>query len=356
MSGKEGQSETIFSSTGRLGPHRRQANRLYINGAYADDPSRFIGNYQRALSGDEKLQSITRTVAKGVVSAEVLRGVIADPDLRRDLEVAVPLAEYGMNDSWLTYVSHNKPLRVSLYPTPTLIEMTSEQEEVSSRPPLERVENVAGNGYIFTNSIKTEQLEDLHALWGDTFGWSTDQLANFKQRLEAENTIDARARSVWFCGVEEDGKLVSAAMAERIKLPSRDGKKLDCVESTEWRTHEKAERNGLMSAVVTVLTAQVVNDLGHPDNLFMFAECNVANGANVSGHKAGFQVPQREIELEGARFTAPQVLHQNVGINDGVSMEPGKYRDFVFMQLRPDTIDKYYNPTAVTQILQHLTK
>lgn len=351
MSGKEGQSDTIFSSTGDLGVHRRHSNRLYVVGSeLSSDPQEFSTNYHRLIAIEEKHPTITRGVFKGVVSNEVLSSILVQPDVHKDVEVVVPLAEYGMPDSSLVYLGHNSESRRSIVPVGDMVEATSEQVPLVGKSPYRRIAKVVEQGYKFKNSIEEEQADELFELWGKTFGWDKEQILGFIHRLKNERAVAPSNRSLWFSGiVNEEGRLIGASMAERQNLPGADDNKLPCVESTEWRVHPGYTGKRLMSPTITMLNAQILNDLGN--DIFIFAECNYIQGAHVTGHQAGFQLPSREV-AEG--IEVPQILVQNVGIKDGSSLNGGKFRDFVFMQLKPEAIDRYYKPESRQQMLKNL--
>jgi len=179
-------------------------------------------------------------------------------------------------------------------------------------------------------------------LWGTTFGWNHGQIDAFAQRLEADRHTEKLDRSVWFAGVEHDGLLVSAVMAERLTLPGNDGP-IDLVESTEWATRKGHDGNGYTPTALAALNAQILGDLADSPNgrPLIFAECNFTNRADRTGSSVGMVIPSREY--------ASQVLPQNVVVGDG--QQPHGYRDFNLMVLPLKSQQAYYSPGQIDHIL-----
>ena len=158
---------------------------------------------------------------------------------------------------------------------------------------------------------------------------------------------DTTNKDVWFSAVKDrGGRIVGLAMAERLSIPGRDMTALDIVESTEWNVLKEFEGNGLMTANVARLNAQILSDLGNDSGRLplIFAECNFQSHAERVGRGAGLRVPERTF--------VPQILVQNVSIRDGQPIEDGKLRDFTFMYLSVDLMQRHYDPSQVEAMMQ----
>lgn len=212
-------------------------------------------------------------------------------------------------------------------------------------PPLKRVQSVVDQGYTFTNQISEDQVDQIHALWDETFGWKKHEVDNLRKRLIKSINNSSSQRDVWFSAIKDNRTIISVAMAERLSIPAAKGR-LDLVESTEWRTKDEHTGNGLMTATLTVLNAQIISDFRHGMNCspLIYAECNFQSRSDRAGNRAGFLIPNRT--------DAPQILEQNVLVRDGKPIEEGKLRDFTFMYLPAETIRSHYNPAQINSIME----
>jgi hypothetical protein len=123
-------------------------------------------------------------------------------------------------------------------------------------------------------------------------------------------------------------------------MPAKDDE-LHLVESTEWRTRDDFSGNGLMTATVAMLNAQVISDMrNHANPPLIYAECNFQSRSDRVGHSAGFKVPDRTV----GSLVIPQILAQNVMVHDGVDVAEGKLRDFTFMYVPVQTLQEEYIP------------
>lgn len=217
-----------------------------------------------------------------------------------------------------------------------MIDETSDQK-VRNIPPLERVQSAVEQGFSFTDQISEEEVDQIQALWGETFGWERNQVDNLRKRLGDKD--------VWFAAVKHEETIISAAMAERLMISAARGQ-LDLVESTEWRTRNGHEGKGLMTATVAILNAQILSDLQRYSNglPLIYAECNFQSRSDRVGYGAGFRIPDRT--------GASQILVQNVLVRDGQPIEDDRLRDFTFMYLPREMINKYYDPRQTEAIMQ----
>lgn len=342
------ETEAIFSSTGRLGVSRRQYNRLYVNGThYSASPDEVERNFRRLTEvGDRHPRSISRCIFRGLVNENVMLH-LSNNGLQSYLEVVLSVAEFTGDNSWLVYIANNQPGRELIVPREVMIEETNIQKR-GTVSPLKRVQSITEKGYTFVGHIPEDQVDQLHALWGETFGWERHEVDNLRRRLITSGNSSPLKRDVWFSAIRDNGTIISVAMAERLSIPSAEGK-LDLVESTEWRTRDEYAGNGLMTATLAALNAQILSDLqDNPNGLpLVYAECNFQSRSDRAGHGAGFRIPERT-EI----YSAPQILTQNVLVRDGQPVEEGKLRDFTFMYLPVEIIQNHYSPTQVSSIMQ----
>lgn len=336
-----------FTSIGKLGVSRRSYDRLYVNGTrFSSDPREFDRNFRRLIEiGKRHEQKIGRTVFRGLVSEDVVNHVLIS-DLKGNLEVVLPVGEFTGDNARLVYMARNKPGRNSINPSEYMARKASAQEtEITS--PLEKIKLAVGQGYVFTDRITEDQVDQVQSLWGETFGWKREEVDSLRKRLEADRSkTDPSKKDVWFSAVSVNGEIISAAMAERQSISGANGRWLDLVESTEWRVKDKYGGNGAMTMTLGALNAQILSDLKNSPNgtPLIFAECNFQSRADRAGKSAGFHIPERTV--------APQILIQNVLVRDGVPVGEGNLRDFTFMYLPVETIQQHYSPLQLEAMKQ----
>ncbi|MCL4353179.1 hypothetical protein M1615_01750 [Patescibacteria group bacterium] len=342
------ETETIFSSTGRLGVSRRQYERLYVNGTrYSTNPIEFEHNLKRL---NEVVQrhpdKITRSVFRGLVNENIMHHISTN-GLQPYLEVALPIVEFTGDDSWLIYMANNNPGRKLITPREIMIEQTNTQKR-GGLSPLKRARSIIEQGFTIVNYIPENQIDQVHVLWRETFGWQRHEVDNLRRKLVAGKEKHPSQRDVWFSALRDNGTVISVAMAERLSIPSANGT-LDLVESTEWRTRDGYAGKGLMTVTLAALNAQILSDLReNPNGLpLIYAECNFQSRSDRAGHGAGFRIPER---THG--YSAPQILVQNVLVRDGQPVEEGRLRDFTFMYLAVEVIQNHYNSSQVDSIMQ----
>jgi hypothetical protein len=340
----------IFSSTGGLGVSRRPFDRLYVNGTHFSSNSKeLVDNWQRLeIIGERHANKIGRVIFRGLVSDEAIQQILEDRNLSSRLEVALPVKDFTGESSWLVYLAKNRADRTQIESTKTMVEATTVYREVL--PPDTRVLNVISAGGSFIDRFSEDQIDQLYSLWGGTFGWERNQIDNFRTKIDSFVGMSPSKKSVWFSGVIKDWQIVAAAMAERLPIPGANGSKLDLVESTEWRTRPGYEGQHLMTSTLDMLNAQVMADLrddGESRIPLIYAECNFQSRSDRAGHGTGLLVPSRNVYYR----VIPQILFQNVGVEDGHLEGQNKLRDFTFTYLHPDVIKTYYNPEQVREML-----
>jgi hypothetical protein len=311
----------IVTSAGSLGVERRSHDRMYVTPyeplEYAADIVKINNRIANIVEGRSQ---ITRGVLRTVTHIEVVKNLNDDG---MSPEAVIPLDDYDQEGSVLAYYATNNGERAhTLVCREEILEQT-QHETVAIQTP-EDID--LGNLEIY-DCIESSQVESLYELWGGTFGWSREQIRAFARRVMQEKEVSAEDRSVWFAGLDgrgvngsPDGRLVSAAMAERIVLPGFL-RAINLIESTEWRSTSNGKLARPKHAIVAVLRnlhSQVLRD--NPDALLL-AECNFTSRADIRGHQSGLIIPSRTL--------ADQLLVQNVGVIDEVNNWP--LRDFIVM-------------------------
>ncbi|OGL34910.1 hypothetical protein A3F65_02180 [Candidatus Saccharibacteria bacterium RIFCSPHIGHO2_12_FULL_47_16b] len=310
----------IFSSTGDRGTSVRPDDRLYHNAdSFYDDSADVIELFMslKAMAA-QMSEPISRVVFRGIVSQRTVND-LRQSSLGNYLEVAMSLLPFNQPD-YLVYLAQNSPTRQPLLPISTMVQMTQSYTAVAQPNP----NNL---DLTITSDITADGQTRLFELWAPTFGQSAAEIAGLAKRLEAQRLGNPAERSVWFSGIRLGSLLVSAAMAERISLVGREGE-LDLVESTEWCTDSHYARKGLMTHNLRSLHAQIPKCFsGSSSGPLIYAECNFMSRSDRVGYRSGMRIPERRY--------APQILSQNVTVNDG--HKPAGLRDFTFMYLPPSS-------------------
>lgn len=332
--------QTILSSTGRTGVSRRPDGRLYVNPTdFANNPELVAQTFQRLLGVQERHpQKVGRSVYRTIASDEVFSHISQNGQAPY-IEVALPMAEFTGDTSWLVYLAHNNIDRTRIVSQNQMISEASERLERSISP-LERVVRLREEGYTFSSQIHENEVAQVEALWGETFGWTVQEIRNLSHRLEMNQNRLPEQRDVWFSAVKEGDQIVSLAMAERLSMPARN-MHMDIVESTEWRTRPGQMGRGTLAGALALLNAQVLRD--RPRTPLIYAECNFQSRSDRAGVKAGFRIPDRDMQGR----PAPQILVQNVRVGDGFDFGEGRLRDFTFMYLPVSEIGLNYRPENI---------
>lgn len=342
-------NQEINTSTGSLGVSRRQFNRLYINSrAYGEGTPEAIqqgeATYQRFLNVGERHDWVGRNVFRSVVHDGVV-AYIAQNGLQDQVEVGLNLSEFGQDNSWLVYLARNKEGRERIVAEDEMIRET-ESHPIYIQSPAERIRGLWEKGYTFADQIAPDEVAQLYGLWSDVFGWTHDQVEGLRTLIESDKAT-GKPRSLWLSVIKQGNQIVSAATAERLSLKAKDGD-FDVVESTEWIVHPDFRGNHLMPATIAMLSADILytNTQHALPTPLIYAECNFQSRSDRSGHSAGYRVPERNVH----GITIPQILVQNVGVQDGQPVPEGKLRDFTFMYLPMEAIQTYYNDAQLEAI------
>lgn len=331
--------EDIVSSTGSLGLERRSYNRLYCNWpGVISDVSFIERQYSRAQEAIHR-EIAGRCVLRAVLTEGALRN-IAMTSTSSTLEASVPAGDVDGQPVWMTLFGLNAKLRCPITSVEDMVETTTTYPSPSMLPH-ERVQRLEEQGFRFDAQIDSRQVDSIHGLWGKTFEWTRDGVETLSQRLQMQLQLRPSRREVWFSGVvDPDDTIASVSMAELLRLPLGNGEYITVVESTEWRTREGFEGQGIMAAGVSFLHAQILRDLeelARPP--LIIAETNYLTRADRVGNAVGMRVPLRHV----GEIYIPQILQQNVAVGDGLI--PDGLRDFTMMYLAPEAREQLLEVT-----------
>ncbi len=338
MTKEVNQLPEIFSSTGSLGESHRQYGRIYRNHPVLIEDHNILRYHVTRMSGNLGQGGIGRIVFRGVATEEAVKHALIDRNLSEHIEVMAPLDDFGFAGKWLVMIGKNSQDRRGC----SRIKIVSETEEYPevTRSAESRIEAVLQEGYEVTHSTAGQEMM-IAELWGHTFGWTFDEVQALSQRLRAEKDFHAQNRSLWVSMIINKNKIITAAMAERLRIPVGD-KHIDLIENTEWKTRIGFENQGFMTATLIDLNSQVIRDLDATGICsLIFAECNFATRSDRAAHGAGFVVPDRV--LLGS--LVPQVLSQNVEVE-------GEMQDFTYMFLTKEAKERYYSAEQVEKVLK----
>lgn len=346
---------TNTGSTGGLGFAYRSYERAYLNypGVIHDaDVVTRLGRIGHEIVGRGR-RGVTRAVVRAVVPESVLSEVLENPETAGLVEGAVPTQFVSESNGrsgeplWMMLAAINHRSRVPLFPVPEMINQVDNAKRIPALTPVERAIQLRIEGYRFIDLIPPDRIEEMQSLWGESFEWDREGIADLGRKLLASQGMSPSQRNVWFSGLIEPGtnRLAAIATAERLDLPVDNGEVLPVIESTEWRRSDAIRRHGLAAAVVSHLNARVLEDLGG-ERPTIIAETNYRSGAHHVGFASGMEVPTR---LFRGRLL-PQMLIQNVRVGDG--LEPDRKRDFTLMHVPDDAIQTFYSPAARLAVLE----
>lgn len=149
-------------------------------------------------------------------------------------------------------------------------------------------------GFLVQDNIQPDQVEQVFALWGGTFGWAREEVLNLSERLKRERRLLPWERSIWFAAIRKEEEINFHRHGRKTGFPLKGKISVDLVESTEWKTKEDYEGQGLNTAAVVHLNCQIFRDLAqakiHP---VIFAETNFNSRSDRVAHGAGMVIPER---------------------------------------------------------------
>jgi hypothetical protein len=344
----------VVSSVGSLGVDVQSSNDR-VRWTYQYEPIsdlyELIENFE-ALDGTRNHEGRSRGVFRSVVEESVLREVVDQEDTIIDnIEVAFPLEGTVSNDLWLVGLARNNESRVSYHPLDQIVGDTESSRE-RRRPDtvLELFRGLDPN-FMLQTVIHDTQIDDLHNLWGNTFGWTREGVVALQRTLNEQDQVDPLERQTWFSGVAErsTGRLVGASTAERLQLRERNGNMVDLIESTEWDVDPNFRGHKINASSISFLNSQIYTDLNGfgESSPTIFAECNFGSRSDMSAHNAGFSIPDRSIF---GRFVSQANL-QNVVVNDGI-LPDDAYRDFTLNVVRAVDRQRMYPRVPITHLVQ----
>jgi len=252
------------------------------------------------------------------------------------VEAAVPAGNVDGQPVWMTLFGLNAEHRRPITNVEDMVETTTMYPSPSMLPH-ERVQWLEEQGFRCDAQIDSGQIDAIHRLWGKTFEWTREGVETLSQRLQTQQQLHPSRREVWFSGVvDPDDHVASVSMAELLRLPLGNEEYIPVVESTEWRTGEGYEGQGIMAAGVSFLHAQVLRDLEELSRPpLIIAETNYLTRADWVGNAVGMRVPLRQV----GQTDIPQILQQNVVVGDG--RMPEGLRDFTMMYLAPEDSEQF---------------
>lgn len=340
----------IFSSTGELGAQIRQNERWYINEGFSDDSDDIGVTFETGLEQlTRNPTNISRVVFRSLVG-EQARAAILQSDLKRDIEVLLPIA----TGQYLLYLARNAPHREGGGSIDELVQQTHPGSYKSGDMLLaDHITHATDSGYQWQGDFSADEVPAVLDLWGPTFGWDKSEVTNLRARLEQEAEAAPEDRSVWVSFAQHNDELVAAAMAERLDLPGKDGPTA-LVESTEWRVRADYQRRNnpnaprLMVATLALLNAQVIHSIGS-ERTSIFAECNLRSRADRAGRGAGFRAPERQVEDQ---IIIPQILRNNVEVDDGLATPGEALPHFLFQHIPPHVVERDYAQPDIRTMLE----
>lgn len=329
------------SSVGTQGIEARSFGRYYFNspGGIQDRYDTLRQSLRIAQSVIERGRSIggngeesaTRCVGRFLIRESVMEEIARDEELGDRVEVVIPTSMNIHNEQvWLAMLALNHPGRRSILPQEEMIRQVNLDREYPHQSPLAQIMNLQSEGYTFIDQLDGRS-DEVAALWGPAFDWTTEGVVSRARTIESQRLLRPEDRASWFAGlVNPEGRLVAAAVAERLDMPTGFSGPLPIIELSEWRRVDDAGRSGLMAADNAYLIAQVLHDLSMSHiRPVLFAETNFMSRAHRVGFASGMDVPLFHLGNRGV----PQILEQNVAVGDG-HLPPG-LRDFTVMYV-PD--------------------
>lgn len=331
----------INTSVGRPGePEPRTFSRLYqtlvspVND-FSYLSSRF-NNLENASSG------YRRVVLRSLCSNNVLTQAIQS-DL--PIEAVIPMNLVCDDNSVIVFLGKN--FHDSTPQGNNVQDLIKNRN--NHKNPLEKVRAIPEK-FRLTNQLTKNDTDDLFSLW-ERFGWNREQISNFIQ------SIQTKQEGLWFSAIRDlsTRKLVSASTAEAMEFAG-----IKYIETTEYSTLDGYEDQGLCTATVAGLVAQILKNTYYSQQSLttvITAEFNTSSTSSAIGASAGFVIPK----IDGV----PQILSYNVAVVDGAQTNfvfenhsqedkgiPFRFlRDFAVAVLPRENIVNLYPPEVINQII-----
>jgi hypothetical protein len=333
---------------GVLGLTHRSYERIYYNGF---ETLRSVDNLVHDVAPWAEMQvqdgtGVRRVVVRLLMRSHQLSEVLERSEvLSRNLEVSIPVGESGESQIVMAMWGINNHDERTNDPIEAMQRDTTYCDDANANL-AERTLNLRALGYRFTDSLEEIDTEEIFSLWHPIFDWSRQDIDSLRERVNGQQGIISTDRSVWFSAVQNEDRVVSLAMAERLDLPLGNGESVPIIESTEWCVRNGWYGQGLGVGAVSFVQVQVVRDLrglSHPP--VILAETNFTSRADRIGHQTGMIVGSRV--FEGHAVT--QILQQNVAVGDG--LRPERLRDFTMMYIPPEHLTSFYSQAQCELII-----
>lgn len=353
-------------NTGVLGPDfNRSYGRAYLNAEERVDSVSGLQDLYQKFQTDALEKGRRRTVVRVRCSREVFTEATAlppDDPHALPIEVALPLVCVDPQETDVILM-----LGKNVHPSLETVPEWSEVYQYWQRPngrgltPTQRITTLDPKRYRVVSRPLPEHAVDLRHLWA-AFEWQEAGIATFI------NEVADRAHQ-WFSGIVDrhNGRLVSACMGEALTIANQL-----IVEGTEYGTLPGYEQQGLCTAAVVALHAQILQDTLYQTGQvpLIVSEFNMTSRSDVVGRHAGMTIPLVEgsSHLEHTPF---QVLHRNVTVLDHLPASdinwralgdqrqtyreafrsPHRYwRNFIVGLLSRSAIETHYSPEQVALV------
>ena len=349
----------IITSAGSVGiDYNRSEGRVYQTLDCVVESASVLADTFSELKEEAFTRGRRRWVLRAVLENDA-RIELGDLEVSNNIEIDVPLSLIDPGSTRrLVILAEN----VHRSDVPEWQEVDSYWRKPYTREinPLQAVISIPEQ-FRLTDRLEQDDAPDLANIW-TPFGWNLNGVREFINTCKENSNL-------WFSGVRNSaGRLISACQGEGITFGG-----IFLVEGTEYGTLPRFEGNGLCTAAVIGLHAQILDEsLYRRDQIpLIYSELNLSVRSDAVARKTGMEVP-----LIACRDnTLPyQVLRRNVSVVDhqepnDLSLEElgdrrehyeqayGEtfrfWRNFVAGILPREAIDKYYLFEQCQEIIMH---
>jgi hypothetical protein len=230
------------------------------------------------------------------------------------IEAAIPLAGKEASGLVLAYTGYNKPERQVSHDQRLAHEQLLDKVISSPRP---------HHDAIVGNTIDKSTPDSRRSALVPYFLELYAQFGYDEQ--DVDELLGNTNNTIMF--VEQDGRVVSTAMAERASVPIKGFGTLELAEITEAATHPKYRQKGLYTAVSGLLIEKLVTHQASEPLHAIYGESSLAMpGVLYAAHQNGRRFSYQDENTYSLSSTAFGVLPQNFHIQDGREQRP--YNDF----------------------------
>lgn len=354
--------EGFITSAGQVGPdfHRSDGRAYLIIDERVIDPNSLLVKI-REFSSTANSAGRRRWAARFRATQEVIREVLQH--LPVEARIPLSLVDPNTTDEILML---GKNVHTSTIPEWGEV-YAFWQDEKGNSSPTQRVEKVWREGFGLTDEVTEADAQALTEIWGP-FGWTEEGVLELIRRLPYDPNR-------WFSGVVErsSNRVVAACIGERLSFGG-----VDWCEGTEYGTARNFRGNGLGTAAVVNLQAQMVESTRSRSREIplIVAELNTAPRvrADILARHTGMIVPYVQ-GVPGLESSPTQILKRNVSIiddddpNDLDPTELGEayphyreafgenysfWRNFIVGVLPDNTIRSSYRPQDIANIRRYM--